>query len=307
MRWKKIGHIFSAAEENVLMHHGARAPVPLFVGNGVFRIFFGAMDKTGVSRIFSLDIDMKNPLNYFNLITSPIVDIGEFGCFDDNGISPSDIINVDGSIRLYTIGFSIKNKLLFDAAVGMATTQHFDGEFEKYKGPILDRSLYDPCFATSPTVLYHQNKWHMWYVSGEKWNKMNGDLVHFYNIKYRTSDDGIFWGSEAHTCINYASEYEYAIARPSVIFVNGTYRMWYCFRSQIEVDTFRIGYAESFDGLNWKRLDNLVGIDVSNEGWDSEMICYPRVFEYQNTIYMLYNGNGYGKSGFGLAVLEEIL
>ena len=35
--------------------------------------------------------------------------------------------------------------------------------------------------------------------------------------------------------------------------------------------------TESEDGVNWQRKDNKVGVDVSNEGWDSEMICYPAV------------------------------
>jgi hypothetical protein len=43
--------------------------------------------------------------------------------------------------------------------------------------------------------------------------------------------------------------------------------------------------------------------DVSEEGWDSEMMCYPYVFDHKGERYMLYNGNGYGKSGFGIAKL----
>ena len=44
---------------------------------------------------------------------------------------------------------------------------------------------------------------------------------------------------------------------------------------------------------------------MSAEGWDSEMICYPYVFEHRGRFFMLYNGNGYGKTGFGVAVLEN--
>jgi len=35
------------------------------------------------------------------------------------------------------------------------------------------------------------------------------------------------------------------------------------------------------------------------------MICYPYVFKHKGRFYMLYCGNGYGKTGFGLAVLED--
>ena len=77
--------------------------------------------------------------------------------------------------------------------------------------------------------------------------------------------------------------------------------MWYCHRGL----TYRIGYAESRDGIHWNRLDHLSGIDVSQDGWDSEMIEYPFVFDHKGKRYMLYAGNGFGKTGFGIAVLTN--
>ena len=146
----------------------------------------------------------------------------------------------------------------------------------------------------------------MWYVSCDRWEPEGQGYKHYYNIKHRTSHDGVYWGPKASVCIDYANEYEYAISRPSVLREkNGLYRMWYSFRAQKNVETYRIGYAESYDGLVWVRLDDQVGIDVSDAGWDSEMICYPCVFEHKGRKYMLYNGNGYGRTGFGLAVLNE--
>jgi hypothetical protein len=77
--------------------------------------------------------------------------------------------------------------------------------------------------------------------------------------------------------------------------------MWYCYRGP----TYRIGYAESPDGRQWQRRDADAGIDVAPDGWDSEMIEYPHVFEHDGQLFMLYNGNGYGKTGVGLAILES--
>ena len=73
--------------------------------------------------------------------------------------------------------------------------------------------------------------------------------------------------------------------------------MWYCSRGA----AYRIGYAESADGVKWERLDAQAGITVSESGWDSEMTAYPWVFSHKSTNYMLYNGNGYGRTGIGLA------
>jgi len=146
----------------------------------------------------------------------------------------------------------------------------------------------------------------MWYVSGERWLPHENGFRHFYNIKHRFSSDGIHWEPHVTVCIDFANDFEYAISRPYVLRdSNGLYRMWYSYRAQPTIASNRIGYAESNDGLKWRRMDDQVNLDVSAEGWDSEMVCYPCVFVHKDKLYMLYNGNGYGKSGFGLAVLEE--
>ncbi len=81
------------------------------------------------------------------------------------------------------------------------------------------------------------------------------------------------------------------------------YHMWFSYRGA--GNRYRIGYAQSQDGQQWDLQLGKVGINVSESGWDSEMIEYPFVFDHKGARYMLYNGNGYGKTGFGLAVLEK--
>jgi hypothetical protein len=34
------------------------------------------------------------------------------------------------------------------------------------------------------------------------------------------------------------------------------------------------------------------------------MQCYPHVFQLDGAVYMLYNGNEFGRAGFGMAILE---
>ncbi len=78
------------------------------------------------------------------------------------------------------------------------------------------------------------------------------------------------------------------------------YRMWYGHRGEF----YRIGYAESLDGLTWTRRDDQVGIAPSVDGWDAESLCYPCVFDHDGQRFLLYNGRRYGATGFGLAVSE---
>ena len=79
--------------------------------------------------------------------------------------------------------------------------------------------------------------------------------------------------------------------------------MWFSYRSGTG-ETYRIGHAKSSDGYTWSTNYSKPDIDVSLAGWDSEMICYPFVFLYEQEVYMLYNGNSYGKTGIGLAKLD---
>ena len=77
--------------------------------------------------------------------------------------------------------------------------------------------------------------------------------------------------------------------------------MFYSYRSHVAPTTYRLGYAFSEDGLVWERRDRSVGLEPSDDGWDSEMLCYPCVFDWEGETWMLYNGNGYGRTGFGVA------
>src|SRR5262245_58108088 len=169
-------------------------------------------------------------------------------------------------------------------------------------GPLLDRNNVDPFLTASPWVIVEDGVWRMWYVSASKWALEDGRPKHFYNIRYAESNDGVSWRRDGTVCIDFADQDEYAFARPCVIKErDGCYRMWYSYRG----NRYRIGHAESHDGISWERRDADVGIEASPEGWDSEMIEYPAVFDLSGDRYMLYNGNGYGRSGMGLAILVE--
>jgi hypothetical protein len=186
--------------------------------------------------------------------------------------------------------------------VGLALSEDGGESYTKVSSaPVLERNDIDPYLTASPCVLIEDGTWRMWYVSGTGWEMKDGQPRHRYHIKYAESSDGIQWRREGVVCIDYGSEDEYAIARPCVIKEDGFYKMWYSYRG----DHYRIGYAESRDGIEWQRKDAESGIDVSESGWDSEMIAYPYVFADEGRHYMLYNGNGYGRTGIGLALRDD--
>jgi sucrose-6-phosphate hydrolase SacC (GH32 family) len=175
----------------------------------------------------------------------------------------------------------------------------------EFPGPVLGRDKNNPLFAAGTAFLIRDGVWHTWYNSGIRWEYTARGLKHYYGIHHATSRDGIDWVCEKGMCIPFADEYEYAFGRPCVVYDDGQYYMWFAHRATKEIEQYRMGFASSSDGIHWKRDDSLAGIDVSPEGWDTEMICYPYVFDHKGQRYMLYNGNGYGRTGFGFAVLEK--
>jgi hypothetical protein len=178
------------------------------------------------------------------------------------------------------------------------------GNFEKYsRAPIMDRSNEDPFTISYPSILFDEGKYRMWYGSNLKWGSTQDDMQHVF--KYAESDDAIHWNRTNEIQVGLEHPNEYALSKPFVLKTGNIYQMWYSYRANGDIKTYRIGYAESSDGHTWVRKDNLAGIDVSATGWDSEMICYPFVMDHKEKRYMLYNGNGYGKTGFGIAVLDN--
>jgi hypothetical protein len=180
---------------------------------------------------------------------------------------------------------------------GLSISENGGNTFKRAsRAPILKLTDNEPfSILTGPCVLKENDLWRMWYVSGVGW--AHPDLPR-YNIKYAESADGFNWEQLGIVCIDFASSSENALARPCVLKDNGLYKMWYSYKG----NAYRIGYAESADGLHWQRQDKDVGIDVSSSGWDSEMIEYAYVFSHKGVRYMLYNGNDHGQGGIGLAV-----
>jgi hypothetical protein len=236
-----------------------------------------------------------------NLSQEPVLSPGALGTFDDNGVTPACLVHHEGRRFLFYNGWTRGVSVPFYLQVGVAIS---DGgrPFRRYSpAPLLDRCPVDPYLTATPWILIEGSRWRMWYVSGTGWRIVDGVPRHDYHIKYAESSDGLQWARAGVVCLDYQGD-EYAFARPCVVHdpVLGRYRMWYSVRGA----AYRLGYAESSDGVVWQRLDDRAGLAVSRDGWDSEMIAYPMVFRRGDTLQMLYNGNGYGRTGIGLATLS---
>lgn len=298
IRWRKRG---------LLIRPDARLPwalthcmvaTPQQLGRGIVRVFFSGRDAHNRSNIGFAVVDLSGEPKVLDYASEPVLTPGELGCFDDNGVTPSSIVECDGRLLLYYIGWNPGSTVRVHLFGGLAYSDDGGRSFQRYsRAPIIERNGVNPFLNTAPYVMRAAGQWRMYYVSGTGW--VHKDLPR-YNIQYATSDDGYAWRRDGHVCIDFASPDEVALARPWVVAENGGFRMWFSHKGE----SYRMGYAESHDGLRWHRRDALAGLDVSDSGWDSEMVEYAAVITEGERRYMFYNGNNYGYDGIGLAAEE---
>lgn len=301
-KWKKLGLIFEPGAFDWMPTH-AQNPFPEKLAEGLYRVHFAPRDDHNRARGAYFDFHVKDPSQILNISRRPTIDLGSLGAFDDCGVMPSSIVNYQGKKYMYYTGWTKTVTVPFSFHIGLAISEDQGLTYNRYSdAPVLDRGYYDPYVTGAPYVIYEEDKFRMWYTSGTKWLKdsPNASPKHYYTVKYAESTDGAHWTTSCRLCLDY-QEQEYAIARPVVFRDDDLHYMWFSFRGG--KDTYRIGTATSKDGMTWQREPHKLDIEVSPSGWDSEMICYAHPLQYEGQVFALYNGNGYGRTGIGLAVL----
>ena len=298
------------------MNEFAQAPATLIFDTFV-RVFFSCRPKADangqyVSRAAYVDLDRANLFEVVGLSAQPVMSLGGLGSFDEFGTYPTSVIRHGDELRAYYGGWTRCSSVPFDVAVGCATSRDGGVSFEKRgSGPVLAADLHEPFVISGPKIRRFDGRWYLWYIAGTKWIPHEGRPEPVYRIRMASSDDGVTWERHGRELIPTRLEADECQASPDVIFANGRYHMFFCYRHSLgyrgREKGYRIGYAASTDLITWVRDDSKAGIDVSDEGWDSEMISYPHVFELDGKTLMLYLGNQVGRHGFGLAELEGAL
>jgi hypothetical protein len=297
-RWRKLGRVFCPAGECDWMRSHAANPAAVPLGDGRVRIYFSTRDAGNRSSIGWVEIDITDPTRVVRVAQVPSLSPGELGTFDDSGCSVGSLL-VDGNRwRLWYMGWNLGVTVPWRNAIGLATSS--DGlVFGRHSpAPIMDRSAEDPFTLSYPWVLPEGDGYRMWYGSHLSWRREHGDLDHM--LKTATSPDGVRWIRDGAVIVQSAPTGDRAFSRPSVVRDPDGLRMWYSYRGS----KYRIGHARSPDGIGWIRCDADVGIDVGPEEWDGDEIAYPNVFDCEGRRYLLYCGNGYGRTGFGIAVAQ---
>ncbi|MFC1546048.1 hypothetical protein ACFL4I_01350 [Pseudomonadota bacterium] len=301
MNWKKIGLLYSSkAVHPKLMSHAAN-PLAVHLQGDIYRVFYSGRDHLNRSSVGYIDVDIvRKEVVYIH--DKPVFEYGLEGSFYSHGVSIGNCYEVDGKRYILFMGWQIPEDGHWRGDIGRLILNEdlsleLDGD-----GPFISSDAIDPISLSYPWVMQvGTNEWKMWYGSTVAWDTGNGEMLHVIN--HATSNDGHSW-NRCGLAVPYRLGEAQAFSRPTVIYSEGDgYQMWFSYRSGLG-EKYRIGYASSRDDRTWQLRVSESGIDVSKSGWDSEMIEYPFVFRHLDKTYMLYNGNGYGQSGIGMAILE---
>lgn len=317
MKWSKLGKIFDPREHRLAnnCHEFAQSPQALVLADRV-RIYFSTRerDRNGKWLSHVAFVDFAHDLQrILDVSQKTVIELGGLGCFDEHGIFPVNVVRDGNRVLAYTTGWNRKVSVSADAAIGLAISLDQGDTFQKLgNGPILAASLHEPFLVGDAFVAVYGGLYHMWYIYGKRWQQDAATSLpdRVYKIAHATSHDGINWQRDGRTLIADSLNEDECQALPTVFQHNGLYHMYFCYRQAHGFRTqsgsaYRLGYAYSSDLTTWQRDDTQAGITVSAEGWDSQMQCYPHVFALNGKVYMLYNGNEFGRHGFGLAVLEN--
>lgn len=317
MRWKKLGKIFDPTQHSLPNNckFYAQSPQTLSFDNFI-RIYFSTreVDLNGKFLSHMAFVDMSKDLqSVIRVSENTVIPLGTMGSFDEHGIFPMSVFRHGDSIYGYTCGWNRRVSVSVDTAIGLTISKNDGITFERLgDGPVLAASLHEPYLVGDGFVRYFNEQFHMWYIFGTGWKQFS-PLVppdRTYKIGHAVSDDGAHWEKEeARQIIADRLGQSESQALPTVIRINDRYHMFFCYRESFDFRAnrergYRIGHAWSEDLKNWIRDDETPQLTGSSGEWDSDMQCYPHVFENESKVYLLYNGNEFGKFGFGLAVLE---
>jgi hypothetical protein len=284
----------------------ALLPTPLpgpTVGDGpTVEVLATALDGQNFGRIFSMTLGVPD-FGIRHADVEPRLDLGPEGAFDDSGVVPSCVLRVDDTLVLYYLGFQRAERVPYMIFTGAATSTDAGRTWKKVQAtPILDRTAAEPFSRGAPFVMRDGDRFVCYYWSCWGWTH-DGGKIHYNNHIHRlTSTDPLRWDGPSEVVLRCDPGPEFSVGRPCILVIDGVYHLWLSTRSLER--PYRLGYAISRDGVHWQRHDALVGLWPSASGWDADMVCYASIVQHGDRVFMLYNGNGHGRTGFGVAELD---
>jgi hypothetical protein len=313
MKWEKLGKIFDPRDHALASDCKEFAQAPQVVVFPEFvRVFFSTRERDAVGKFLShvAFVDMDRSFERVLRVSShQVIPLGARGTFDEHGIFPISPLRVGDRIYAYTTGWTRRVSVSTDSGIGLAISDDGGETFVRHgQGPVLSASLHEPFLVSDGFVIQHDGRFHMWYIYGQRWIRPSesGAPDRVYKIAHATSADGINWIKSQSEVIPDRIDVDECQALPTVTFHDGRFHMVFCYRHATDFRRnrergYRLAHATSTDLIHWQRDDAPVLPMGTGDEWDADMQCYPHLVRVDRATYLLYNGNEFGRFGFGLA------
>ncbi len=307
MKWKKLGLVYCPDGTYSWAQTHAMIPTPFRLNDDVIRVFVTCCDEQGRGRPGYVDVLANDPEKVIRISPNPLLELGQPGTFDENGILACSVIRMDdGRLFMYYVGFELGTRIRYRLLTGLAISDDDGESFQRYsKTPVLERSDEELFFRGGPWAIKTDEGVRLWYVAGSEWIDLNGKAMPVYDIRYMESDDGIHWPEQGTVQLPIEKTDEHGFGRPCVLSKpDGGYRLFYSVRRK-SLGAYRLGYAESRDGYQWVRMDEVLNLDVTLGQFDSDAIMYAAPIQTEEALFVFYNGNRFGQDGMAVARLVE--
>ncbi len=308
MRWVKHGMVWRPDGGSAWARTHATCPTPVRLRDGTLRVFLQCRDAQGVGRVGWVSLDPDDPRRVVAVGREPALDIGRAGAFDDNGVFPTCVLpRPDGRLFLYYVGFELCHHIRYRLLTGLAVSTDDGASFQRVSEvPVLERSTNELHIRGGAWVVEEAGRFRMWYVAGGRWEDIGGKPMPIYDLRHIESSDGVHWPASGRVVLPLTDPDEHGFGRPFVeCGATGGWQMHYSVRHR-HAPHYRLGFAVSSDGLQWDRRDAELNLSAGPDVWDRDTIEYGAPIQAAGQTWLLYNGNDFGGTGFGVAQRVQV-
>jgi hypothetical protein len=301
IRFRRLGKLFGPETflaQGIAITYTSN-PVAYHLHGSLFRIYFNSRDTMNRSEVWSVDFDLQAMQIVESSLKVQLDYRGKFPQYCQNGISLGSVFTLSNERFIGFMGWYVPHRKHWVGEIGRL---RIDSEFNLElfdSSPWIGISPDDPVSLSYPAVQEVKGGSDIWYGTTRTWDAGNGEMLHTLERSHLDHYGAI---TKTQAVVPYQLGEAQAFSRPSLINAGGVTLFSYSFRGnqnkyQIAVRTMEaIGESVEFGEPSV--------FSPGQIAWENEMVEYPYMVQYQGKIFMLYNGNSFGKSGIGLAEIE---
>lgn len=295
--WKRVGWIGVPAQRPDWWSSHAAFPTVVSQSGNSIKLIVSARDVNQRSSAAVMDLAVNGEaVALLNVSDRPWLAPGLPGTFDEAGVNVTFCSTDDDGLVAWYHGWALRSGGGWWNSIGTAKGDLTSGLTRVSAAPTFDRSTEDPTSLGYP--FWYDFPWGkcLLYCTYESYGIPSRNENYSYRVKC-TPGLGLTRSSPLlpHLGVNQAQ------SRPTVVHVGNVYRMFL----SVKGNRYHIACAESLDGIRWRWSADEWSLFPLGSGGEVNEVAYSYVFWQEDRLTMLYNGDGHGATGIGVAVWND--